>query len=55
MKLEDRIPLDVSVFPFGDLASAKLYRESRMLTDRDSCIVPIAGAYFLCCWQERYK
>lgn len=46
MKLPDRVPLDITVFPFGDMKSAQMYRESRCMTDRDSAIISAFGCYF---------
>lgn len=54
MKLPDRVPLDITVFPFGDIKSAQMYRESRCMSDRDSTIISAFGCYFLCAWSVRY-
>ena len=53
MKLPDRVPLDITVFPFGDMKSAQMYRESRCMSDRDSTIISAFGCYFLCTWAVR--
>ena len=55
MKLPDRVPLDITVFPFGDMKSAQMYRESRCMSDRDSTIISAFGCYFLCTWAIRYQ